>query len=211
MTESTPISQTKTAALTRVLDLVARGYVHYTMGVCPVAKATSLARKFHESYGIGITPAKRITRKRQDEANSLLVMYWPRDAQGEVHWLLLATPGKGAIWQQETLRDVTQTRLHWLGYEMVQHASRGKASWTWRRPKQAMAELYALIGEQLAHRHQAAVQETLERAAHQPGFAGVREQSWELAQFARSRGYGRELPHLFFVQKVAHGEPLVLS
>lgn len=210
MSASTPIARAKTAALSRVLDSIPKGYGHYTAGVCPVAKAAALARKFHERYGIGCTPAQRITRKRKGEANTLLVLYWPPEAT-EVAWLLLATAGRGLVWEQETLRAVTDApHLVWLGYELVRHARRGQTVWTWRRSKAEMADLYALLAEQLNRRHSAAVADTLARIARQPGFAGVREQSWALCQFARSRGYGGELPHLFYVQKVGHGDRLAL-
>lgn len=40
---------------------------------------------------------------------------------------------------------------------------------------------------------------------------GVRSQSWELIQFARSRGYSGEVPFLFHMQKIRHGIPLRLG
>lgn len=112
----------------------------------------------------------------------------------------------------EQLKSVLEKpRLVWLGYELVRHSSRGKASWTWRRTKTEMAELYALLGEQLSRRQMPAVEDTLLRISRQPGFAGVREQSWALCQFARHHGYVGELPFLFYVQKVKHGVPLCVS
>ncbi|WP_374483755.1 hypothetical protein [Zoogloea sp.] len=74
-----------------------------------------------------------------------------------------------------------------------------------------MAELHALLAYQLNRRHHAAVVETLERIARQPGFHGVRQQSWTLYQEARRRGYLGPMPQLFFLQKISHGERLVLS
>jgi hypothetical protein len=210
LSAATPLARSKTAALARVLDAIPKGYAHYTAGVCKAAKAEALARKFHQRYGIGATPAQRITRKRKGEANALLVLFWPPEA-AEVHWLLLATPGSGPVREQEALRAVSDpTHLFWLGYELVRHASRGQTAWTWRRTKAEMSELYALLAEQLNRRHAAAVADTLARVARQPGFAGVREQSWALCEFARSRGHAGELPHLFFVQKVGHGDRLAL-
>ena len=40
---------------------------------------------------------------------------------------------------------------------------------------------------------------------------GCREQSWALCQFARQHGYREELPFLYYVHKVSHGERLVLD
>lgn len=129
-----------------------------------------------------------------------------------VSWLLLATEGAGPIHEQEKLRSVLESpRLVWLGYELVRHSSRGRASWTWRRTKREMADLYALLGEQLKRRQMNAVTQTLLRVSHQPGFSGVREQSWALCQFARGHGYAGALPFLFHVQKVSHGVPLSIS
>jgi len=38
----------------------------------------------------------------------------------------------------------------------------------------------------------------------------VREQSRTLCQIARKSGYKGELPALYFMRKIAHGEPLAL-
>lgn len=209
MTANTPIARNKTSALARVLDALPKGYTRWTAGTVKPSKAIALASKFHRLFGIGLSPARRLTRKHKGHANALLVLYWPVDA-AEVHWLLLATPGSGL--EAERWTDVTaKPRLRWLGYELVRHAVRGRPAWTWRRPKAAMAELYALLDEHLRRRQQGALDALVQRVAHQPGFHGVREQSWALFQHARSRGYAAELPHLFFVQKVSHGERLTLN
>jgi len=258
---STPIARSKTSALTRVLDMIPRGYRFTTGGRCPVGKLDRLLSRFHARYGIGCSPAQRITRKRKGLANAVLVVYWPlaggvqevaQDAVLEdesasdsasglasasapaspaarpdglaaeresgagavthVDWLLMVTDGSGPVWEEETLRSVEdKRRLQWLGYELVRHPARGKTSWTWRRPKADMEALYALLAEQANRKHWGAVAATLQRVARQPGFAGVREQSWMLIQEARRRGHQGEVPHLYFVQKVKHGERREIS
>lgn len=209
MPATTPIARSKTAALARILDCVPKGYHRYTCGTVSAGKAEALARKFHALYGIGCTPAQRITRKGKGLANAVLVMYWPQDAE-QVEWLLLATNGNGL--EGELLRLVEEApRLHWLGYEMVRHPSHGRTVWTWRRPKLEMAELHALLAFQASQRHYAALAETLERIARQPGFHGVRTQSWSLFQEACRRGYAGPLPHLFYLQKISHGDQLTLA
>lgn len=209
MPASTPIARNKTAAMTRVLDMVPRGYHRHISGTVRVEKAEALAQKFHTRYGVGCTPAQRLTRKSKGVANAILVMYWPETAD-RVEWLLLATDGRGL--DGEALRIVDDSpRLTWLGYELVRHPARGRAVWTWRRPKEDMADLHALVAFQASHRHHAALAETLQRISRQPGFHGVRAQSWSLLQEAQRRGYPGELPRLFFVQKVCHGERLALS
>lgn len=62
-----------------------------------------------------------------------------------------------------------------------------------------------MLDEQLKRHHYSAVADTLEQVAWQPGFAGVRAQSWVLCEHARRHGYEGDLPHLFYVQKVNHG------
>ncbi|EIF68896.1 hypothetical protein BP354E_5813 [Burkholderia pseudomallei 354e] len=204
----TPIARSKTAAMSRVLDVVPRGYHRYVSGTIPAAKAESLARKFHERYGIGCTPAQRFTRKNKGVANAVLVMYWPEAAE-RVEWLLLATDGSGL--EAEAWREVGESpRPTWLGYELVRHSFRGRAAWTWRRTKDEMAELHALVAFQARRQQYVALAETLDRIARQPGFHGVRTQAWNLFQEARRQGYADELPYLFYVKKVNHGEHLTL-
>jgi hypothetical protein len=209
MPPSTPIARSKTAALSRILDSVPKGYQRYTTGTVTATKAGALANKFHARYGIGCSPAQRLTRKAKGLASAILVMYWPEGAD-EVHWLLLATAGTGL--ESEKLRPVDEKpRLNWLGYELVRHSAQGRTSWTWRRPREEMAELHALVAHQANARHLKALEESLERIARQPGFSGVRAQSWALCQEARRRGYRGPLPHLFFLQKVSHGDRLTLD
>jgi hypothetical protein len=209
MLPSTPIARSKTAALARILDSVPRGYQRYTTGTVNATKAGALANKFHARYGIGCSPAQRLTRKSKGLANAIFVMYWPEGAD-EVHWLLLATDGTGL--ESEKLRRVDEKpRLSWLGYELIRQSAQGRTSWTWRRSREEMAELHALVAHQANVKHLKALEETLERIARQPGFSGVRAQSWALCQEARRRGYGGQLPHLFFIQKISHGDRLALA
>lgn len=209
MTPSTPIARSKTAALARILDSVSKGYTRYTHGTVKASKMESLANKFHALYGIGCSPSQRLIRKSKGIANCILVLYCP-DGVEDAQWLLLATPGEGV--ESERLLPVQdKPRLTWIGYELVRQSSHGRAAWTWRRPRHEMAELYALIASQANLRHSNALGETLERIALQPGFRGVREQSWSLCEDARRRGFSGTLPHLFFLQKISHGERLTLK
>jgi hypothetical protein len=209
MPASTPIARSKTAALSRVLDSIPKGYHRYIHGTVNISKAEALIHKFHQLYGIGCTPAQRITRKAHGKANTLLVVYWPEGAAA-IKWLLLATEGTGL--EGENLIDVrNKPRPNWLGYELVRHPSRDRSSWTWRRPKAEMAEHYAMLAE-LSNKHYAsAIEALLQRLANQPGFYGVRTQTWELSQEARRRGFEGDLPYIYFVQKVSHGDRFSLD
>jgi hypothetical protein len=205
---STPIARSKTSALTRVLDVVPRGYTRYTSGTIASSKVANLASKFHAAYGIAVTPAQRITRKQKGIASSILTIYWPEGSE-RADWILLSTPGSGL--EAEQMKGVVDHRLTWLGYELVRRAQRGRTGWTWRRPKQSMRDLYTLLTQQINQRAYSAVDESLRRIAAQPGFHGVREQSWALCQFARQRGYPGKFPYIYFVQKVTHGDPLRIT
>ncbi|ALX10293.1 hypothetical protein P350_01370 [Burkholderia cepacia JBK9] len=209
MLASTPIARSKTAALARVLDSIPKGYCRYTRGSVAANRAEALARKFHLHYGVGCTPAQRVTKRKHGLANALLVLYWPDGCQ-QVEWLMLVTDGQGM--DGEKLRDITDIpRLAWLGYELVRRPERGRTAWTWRRPGSEMAEHYALIAEFSNKRHANSLAALLQRLANQPGFHGVREQSKRLFEEARRRGHAGDLPNLFYVQKVSHGERLHLG
>jgi len=71
----TPIAFSKTAALSRVIDAVTKGYIFYCTGRCPAGRLQALARKFHLRYGIGCSPAQRLTRKQHEQANAIFVAY----------------------------------------------------------------------------------------------------------------------------------------
>ncbi len=205
---TTPIARSKSAALSRVLDLVGRGYTQYTTGNVKAEKAEALANKFHRLYEIGASPARRITRRKAGMANAALVMYWPEGAV-RMEWLLLVA---GAELEGEQLRDVTDRhRLVFLGYEMVRYPKHGRTAWTWRRPKEDMAEIHTMLAEYANRRAWSAVDELLQRVASQPGFHGVREQSWRIGQAAIARGYPGKLPTLYYMRKLSHGEPLHLG
>lgn len=209
MPASTPIARSKTAALSRITDSIPKGYHRYTAGVVAPEKAERMIRKLHERHAVGATPAQRLTRKKHGKANALLAVWWP-DGATQVHWCMLFTSGE--LDAHEQLRDVAaKERLVWLGYELVRHPTRGSTSWTWRRPKAEMTEHYMLLDDALRKRHYGAVAEHLVRIANQPGFHGVREQSWALCQHARKGGYAGDLPHLFYVEKVSHGDRMPLG
>jgi hypothetical protein len=74
-----------------------------------------------------------------------------------------------------------------------------------------MAEHHALIAEFSNKRNANALGALLQRVANQPGFRGVREQSKRLFEEARRHGHTGNLPNLFYVQKISHGERLDLG
>jgi hypothetical protein len=74
-----------------------------------------------------------------------------------------------------------------------------------------MADLHALLAFQASKRHHTALAETLERIARQPGFHGVRTHASSLFHDACRRGYAAPLPQLPYLQKISHGQRLVIA
>ena len=212
MTRTTPISSSKTQALARVLAGISHGYTHICSGFVRATKLEALVNKFDAKYGIADFKGQRAIRRRDGRASTQLAVYNPPPeyamVDGRIPWLLMATPGNGV--EEETL-IAAHDRPVWLGYELTRHNSAGTVRWSWRRPKSEMAELYAELGEDLSRHRYRMVERTLQRIANQPGFHGVRAQSEALCKYALQRGYTGVLPHLFYVQKMAHGSPLVIA
>lgn len=210
-----PIAQSKSAALTRVLDLVSRNYTHFTCGQIQTDKLMGLVPKLHERHAIGATPSQRITRKKNGMANAALVLYDHRREEREelcdhlraekLQWMLLFTTGE--LQAHEQLLPVLDKKqsLQWLGYELTRYSTQGAVHYTWRRPKQAMEDFYNALDELLKRRNWAAVDQLLKLTAKQPGFHGIREQGLRLQQFAKEGGHVWEMPHLFYLEKISHG------
>jgi hypothetical protein len=211
-TRTTPIANTKTQALARVLTSVTHGYTRVCTGTVPRERLPRLAAKFDRLYGIAHTKGQRVINKRAGRANTMFAAYSPPleylGVNERLPWMLLATDGDGV--EAETWLDVYERPI-WLGYQLCRHNDAGEVRWSWRRTKTEMTQLYAELGEDLARRRFDEVKRTLERVANQPGFHGVRVQSKALLEYASARGYGGPLPHLFYVQKASHGVPLALS
>lgn len=209
MPPSTPIATTHAAALSRIIDNVPKGYTFYTKGMISLTKLNKLITKFHQLHIIGASPSQRHTRKKNHKANALLTLYCP-SWEKEVFWLLQFT--EGALDSHEKLQSVLKKpRLTWLGYELVRHSFKGKTNWTWKREAIEMSGIFGLLIEQCNRKQWHKVKNTLESAAKQPGFHGVREQTWKLYQEAIKRGYPFDLPFLYFMQKISHGEKLLIQ
>jgi hypothetical protein len=163
-------------------------------------------------YGIGHVKGQRIINRRAGRANALFAAYSPPDmylaVDERLPWCLLSTAGDGM--DGESWTDVIDRPI-WLDYELCRHNDAGKVRWTWRRTKAEMEKLYAELGEDVAHRRFDDVAQTLQKVARQPGFHGVRVQSRALIEYARQRGFRGPFPHLYYVQMVSHGTPLLLT
>jgi hypothetical protein len=209
---TTPIAATKTQALARVLTAVTHGYTRVCMGRVPPEKLSRLATKFDAAYRIADTKGRRVINRREGRANTMFAAYSPPPEYlllGErIPWILLATSGDGV--ESETWIDIAD-RPVWMDYELCRHNAAGEVRWTWRRTKAEMTQLYAEIGEDLARKRHGSVEQMLRRVANQPGFHGVRAQSYGLVEYARARGYSGEAPRLYYVSGVPHGAPLYIG
>jgi len=163
---------------------------------------------------------QRFARKKENKTNALLTLYlsnFQREAADDAEtiylsdtaqWLLQFTPGELA--SPEKLRNVTnKPRLQWLGYELVRHTFQGKTRWTWQRPKKEEEDLFDLMNELCRRKQWREVERLLTSAASQPGFHGVREQTWRLGLVAERLGYDGPIPPLYFMRKIKHGERFV--
>lgn len=206
---TTPLSRTHAAALSRVLDSIPRGYSRYTCGVVAKEKVQRLVEKLHHTHQVGASPAQRIMRKQRGQANAVLALYLPEWAD-KAHWMMLFTAGE--LNAHEKLHSIfDKPRMEWQGYELTRHSYKGVTRWTWRRTRGEMEEFYVMLGHQLKMRRWDAVGELLERAARQPGFHGVRDQTWRLCQEACKHGYPGELPFLYYMTKVSHGQRIAAA
>jgi hypothetical protein len=209
MQVTTPISESKSAALSRVLDGTTKGYTHYVCGTLPALKLAAFLVKFHERYAIAASPAQRLTRQRHARANAMLTVFLPV-GHDVAEWLMQVTPGAG--FEDEILRDLTsKSRLNWLGYELIRYANKRRTSWTWRRPKAEMEDHYAVLRRSISLHRMDEVQALLARLSNQPGFHGVREQSKALFHEARKMGFKAEMPYLYFMSKISHGRRVPIS
>ena len=170
-TRTTPVSQTKTQALARVLASVTHGYTRVCTGTVPPERLSALAAKFDERYRIANTKGQRVLNKRAGRANALFVACAPPDEyrveNERFPWMLLATSGEGV--ETERWQDV-RDRPVWLDYQLCRHNDAGEVRWTWRRTSVEMTQLYAELGEDLARRRHDQVARKLQHIANQPGF-----------------------------------------
>lgn len=208
MNRSTPISRSISAALTRVLNFAPRGYCWAFSGAVAPEKAAALAAKFDQLYGIADSPSQRLTRKRAGRASAVLTLYAPPGAS-VVHWLVLCTDGTGMEGEKLKRLDA-KPWVQLAGYDLVRHNDVSGVRWTWRRPKAEMAQHHGMLRHLCGTQKWDAVGQFLASVARQPGFHGVRKQTYELCLAAKQKGYTGEWPPLYAMRKVSHGEPLIL-
>jgi hypothetical protein len=216
MQRSTPVSTSKSAALSRVLGAVTHGYTRLCTGSVPPEKLAHLALRFHDLYGIAETKGRRVQRQQAGVANTQLAVYRPRSGspldrmlEGErLPWILVATDGTGVEAERWTS---ALDRPCWLGYQLCRHNDAGRVRWTWRLPPGEMKSTYAELTHWLTRHRYDEVSALLMRESRRPGFHGVRTQYFGLVATARQGGFVGDAPAMPFLQKIRHGEPLLIS
>lgn len=189
------IPATKRAAMRILLETVQRGSRYWTGGEIAPGKALNFAQKMAQRYRADATQAQRAYAKSKGVANTALVMF-AEDPKSIRYWLL-ATPGSGAVHEQEQLRDTHERRgaLTWGDQYQLEHVQRPRAhgggrSWTWKLTQTRFDLLEASM-----RRYAAAPGRAGERTddldalvaaiLRMPGFYGVRHQQMELLRIGR--------------------------
>lgn len=210
MLRYTPVSDTSAAALIRIQNNLSKGYTRYISGSFCATKLHSVARKLHQRHNIGASPSQRHTRKKKGIANALLTIYLPPSASS-AEFLLQFTPG--ALQSPEKLLEATKKpHLQFLEYEFVRREFEGKIGWTARRSKARQQQLYSELEHLYRKKYFGSIKTFLEKAAAEPGFRGIRQQNYELQREAVKRGFKEEnLPFLYYIQKIPHGDLIQVS
>lgn len=201
-----PISETHAATLSRLMNNLLAGYTFHARGSISADRVAYLAQKFHRIHRAAATPSQRHTRKKKGLANALLTIYLAPDADF-AEWFLQFTPGE--LSSPEQLQDATKKPfLTFAHYELVRVAKRNNPkdfNWSFRRNKESMSELHDKLKLYSHRKHYHKVKKLLERAAAEPQFHLVREQTKRLLCTARKYKYRGELPFLFYMTRVSHG------
>jgi len=209
MTNETPLSTNRVAALSRALDHISRDYHYYIMGSVDADEIADFVREMDNCHSIHASAAQRRTREQNGKANARLTVYLPDPEADTAQWLLLFTDGELDV--PENVQNLRwPPYLNWLGYTSMWHEVEGKKRWTWKRNREDMQAIFDLLYVQIKLHQWDAVQATLANAAELPGFHGVTEQKWALFRFAKRHGYEGPLPETSFLAKVKHGEPIML-
>ncbi len=197
----------KTAVMQRMQQLVARGgYLWYTHGEVNAARASRLAQKFADKYGVHFNENQRSYARGRGRANAYLLMY-PKKDHATFRWWLLATEGSGLVHDEETLFRVTDAhhRLTWSGdYELVQltREGRSKPVFTWRMTRACYEGWHNRIRQAVRKTGtEEGVKQAIWTLYRAPGFSEVRHQVKRLTyqlekEWQRTRRQTAPLPNM---------------
>lgn len=183
------IPTSKAGAMSFLVMLVGTGYRHWTSGQVHHTKAEAFANRMHQLYGTEATTSERATLKKHGKACAMLVMY-PSDLdKTKIQFWLLATAGKGAIRERESLSDALFTPLTWnYQYHLTQiqreRGKGGRISWTWQMQHSYFKN--QLNATKVATDYgYVAVKSHFTLIGHMPMFSGIRDQVQLLDDYGR--------------------------
>lgn len=171
---------TKLVAMQR-LQHAARTYSHHTSGQIDPAKFAALESKFQRAYGVKDSPSAKTRMKRKGFAVAELIAW--QQSPTRVHWWLLATAGKGRVWEYEQLKENQKARIAIFGgYELV-HDGR---TWSWKYLESHVQSLRTSIRLAIAHKQDQRLQGLIADIYATAGFRLARQQAGHLAAFIRA-------------------------
>ena len=163
------------------LQHAARSYSHHTSGQIDPAKFAALESKFQRAYGVKDSPSAKTRMKRKGFAVAELIAW--QQSPTRVHWWLLATTGKGRVWEYEQLKEIQKTRIQIFGgYELV-HDGR---TWSWKYLESHVQSLRTSIRLAIAHKQDQRLQALIADIYATAGFRLARQQAGHLAAFIRA-------------------------
>ena len=176
------------------LQHAARSYTHHVGGQIDAAKFAALEAKFHRAYGVNDSPSAKTRAKKKGFAVAELIAW--QASTNRVHWWLLATKGKGRVWEFEQLKEIQKTRLQIFGgYELV-HDGR---TWSWKYLESHVQSLRTSIHLAIAHKQDQRLQALIADVYSTAGFRLARQQAGHLSAFIRAdwirvRGANEPMP-----------------
>jgi hypothetical protein len=163
------------------LQHAARSYTHHAGGQIDAAKFAALEAKFHRAYGVNDSPSAKTRAKKKGFAVAELIAW--QASPSRVHWWLLATKGKGRVWEFEQLHEIQKSRLQIFGgYELV-HDGR---TWSWKYLESHVQGLRTSIHLAIAHKQDQRLQSLIADVYATAGFRLARQQAGHLAAFIRA-------------------------
>jgi hypothetical protein len=160
-------------------------------GIAQPEKVLPMLDKFARLYAVDRNRLVRSRAKARGLANTILLLHDAKD--GALSWILLASPGAGAVHEREQLSNAAlrAQRIRIDGYELVRltraEKKGGGETWTWRMTEenyQAWRDrIRACIREDKDPRQRDRLLDALYRS---PGFRGVRSQVGKLVAFFRA-------------------------
>jgi hypothetical protein len=190
----------RTDAMRRILHLVCHGYIYHACGSVDQSKAHAFVSKLTHLYELDANSKKRNTNKSKGKSNSDLVLL--KIDEYNYYWWLVSTPGTGAVFQLENLKDATNRKQRITSndgsYELVKTPRKAlKASWTWRMTSKAVEIWEDKIKKSIRSNNDESLKYIIESLRRVPGFRETRSQAFSLVNLIKEewrRGKSEDFP-----------------